>query len=188
MRGLGVDLSSTAAMRVCQPGPVAFHVAMTPGGRRKDSNRFGFANLGRPRRTSFRPRRRSASSIQESVISGASSRLEVRTELFRFALMTVPHADNPACGSSRRPHEHLQSSIEPSCRNVTGLSVIEAIIDPREMKPGEHFPDTTHVETPLLQRLETLRWVACDAHRLTVATFNRAVNPCDDRHAVLANG
>ena len=55
------------------------------------------------------------------------------------------------------------------------------------MKPGEHFPDTTHVETLLLQRLETLRWVACDAHRLTVATFNRAVNPCDDRHAVLAN-
>jgi len=36
-RALGVDFSSTSAIRVCQPGPVAFQLAITSGGNRSDS-------------------------------------------------------------------------------------------------------------------------------------------------------
>jgi hypothetical protein len=37
-------------MRVCHPGPVAFHRSITSGDNRSDNNFFGLANLGRPRR------------------------------------------------------------------------------------------------------------------------------------------
>ena len=162
-------------MRVCQPGPVAFQEAMTSGRSRRDNNFLGCANFGRPRRTTFRPRRRSASSIQDSVISGGSSLDEMRTESLRFALMTMPHADDPAGGPTRCPNEHHQSRIKPPCRDVTRLSVIETIIDSREMQPSEHFPGTAHVQAPHLQRLKPLGWVARDTHWLNVATFNHAV-------------
>ena len=50
--------------------------------------------------------------------------------------------------------------------------MIEAIVDSREMQPDEHFPSAAHVQGLLLQRLQPLRWVTGNAHRLTVATFN----------------
>ena len=36
------------AMRVCQPGPVAFHRSMTSKGRRMEMSLRGFAGRGRP--------------------------------------------------------------------------------------------------------------------------------------------
>jgi hypothetical protein len=54
-RDFGVDCSSTLAMRVCQPGPVAFQEAITWGGNRRDRSCRGCCSLGRPRRTSFLP-------------------------------------------------------------------------------------------------------------------------------------
>jgi hypothetical protein len=81
-------------MRVCHPGPVAFHPAITSGGRRSESSCLRLTVGGRPRRTSFVPRRKSAPTTHSFVISGASSRGAVSTERFRFALMTVPHAND----------------------------------------------------------------------------------------------
>ena len=98
------------------------------------------------------------------MISGASSLGEVRTEPFRFTLMTMPHADDPPSGPTRRPNEHHQSRIKPACRDVAGLTVIETIIDPCQMKPGEYLPRTAHVQAPLMQRLKPLCWVTGDAH------------------------
>ena len=106
-RNFGVDFSSTSAIRVCQPGPVAFQFAITSGGNRSDRSRRGCCNFGRPLRTSFVPRYISAPAIHSSVISGGSAKTaEVRPELFRFALMTMPHADNASGKSSRSPDEH----------------------------------------------------------------------------------
>ena len=109
-RDFGVDFSSTSAIRVCQPGPVAFQLAITSGGNRSDSSRRGCCNFGRPRRTSFSPRYKSAPAIHSSVISGGSLvTIEVRTEPFRFALMTMPHADDAPGRTARCPDEHNQS-------------------------------------------------------------------------------
>ena len=109
-RDFGVDFSSTSAIRVCQPGPVAFQLAITSGGSRSDRSRRGCCNFGRPLRTSFSPRYRSAPAIHSSVISGGSFVIdEVRTEPFRFALMTMPHADDAPGRTARCPDEHDQS-------------------------------------------------------------------------------
>jgi len=109
-RDLGVDFSSTSAIRVCQPGPVAFQLAITSGGNRSDSNLRGCCNFGRPRRTSFSPLYRSAPAIHSAVISGGSLvTTEVRTEPFRFALMTMPHADDAPGRTARCPGEHDQT-------------------------------------------------------------------------------
>ena len=51
----GLARSNTSAMRVCQPGPDAFQLAMTSGGKRIESSFLGFSSLGRPRRTSCLP-------------------------------------------------------------------------------------------------------------------------------------
>jgi hypothetical protein len=106
---LGVDFSSTSAILVCQPGPVAFQLAITSGGNRSDRSLRGCCNFGRPRRTSFSPRYRSAPAIHSSEISGGSLvTTEVRTEPFRFALMTMPHADDAPGRTARCPDEHNQ--------------------------------------------------------------------------------
>jgi hypothetical protein len=102
--------------------------------------------------------------------------LEIRPEVFRFALMTVPHADDSPGGPSRCPDEHHQTGIEPAGRDISGFAVVEAIVGPCKVQPGENFPSSAHVQAPLLQRLQSLRLVTGNAHLLTVATFNRAVN------------
>lgn len=38
LRALGADFSRASAMRVCQPGPVAFHRAMILAGKRNDKS------------------------------------------------------------------------------------------------------------------------------------------------------
>jgi len=55
------------------------------------------------------------------------------------------------------------------------------------MQPGEHFRSAAQVQAPLLQRLQPLRWVTGNAHRLTVATVNRFVKSRRCRLDVLAN-
>ena len=45
---------STSAIRVCQPGPVAFQFAITSGGSRSDRSLRGFCNFGRPPANEFR--------------------------------------------------------------------------------------------------------------------------------------
>jgi hypothetical protein len=55
------------------------------------------------------------------------------------------------------------------------------------MQAGEHFPSAAHVQAPLLQRLQPLRWITGNPHRLTVATFNCFVKSRRCHPAVLAN-
>jgi hypothetical protein len=151
-------------MRVCHPGPVAFHPAITSGGRRSESSCLGFAVGGRPRRTSFVPRRNSAPTIHSFVISGASSLGEELTERFRFALMAVPN-DSPG-RAAWRPNEYNQSCIEPADSSASGLAVIKAIVDTGEVIPDEDPFGSAHIEPPFLQRALTLRGIAGDAHTL----------------------
>jgi len=176
-RAFGVDFSSTSAILVCQPGPVAFQLAITSGGNRNDSSRRGCCDLGRPLRTSFSPRYMSAPAIHSSVISGGSlAGGEVRPEPFRFALMTMPHADDAPGRTSWRPDKHDQSRIEHPDRHKSRLTVVEAVIDAREVNAREDLLRPAHVETPLCQRALPLRRVTGDAHGLNVATIIQGVN------------
>ena len=151
---------------------------MTSGGNRNDSNARGFSNLGRPRRMSFCPCRRSASRTQDSVISGASSRSdeEVRTDFLRFSLMTMPHANDSSGSASRRPDENNQSGFEPADGNESWLTVVVTIVGTRQVGTRKHFLRSAHVQPSFPKRFFTLRPIAGDTHRLSVATNIGAVN------------
>src|SRR5579875_2546283 len=126
---------------------------MTLGGNRKDKSGRGLASLGRPRRTSFSPRYKSASEIQVSVISGGvSASCETGLELFRFALMAMPHTDDASCGAARRPCEHDKPGIDPPRRDEARLAVVLPIICASEVRPGKDFLCSSHVQTTFLQR------------------------------------
>jgi hypothetical protein len=137
---------------------------------------LGLSNLGRPLRTSLRPRRKSASAIQDSVISGASSLLEeVRTEPFRFALMTVPHTNDPPGGPTRCPDKYNQPQVKPTHSDVSWLSIIAPIINAGQVKSRKDFLGSAHVQPPRQQRVLPFPGVASNAHALIVATVNAGV-------------
>jgi hypothetical protein len=158
-------------MRVCQPGPVAFQRAMVCGGKRNESNCLGLASLGRPRRTSLSPSYMSAPAIQASVISGkASDSREEGTEFFRFAFMTVPHADDASCNAAWRPCENYKPRIEPTNGNESRLAVVFAVIRAGEMRSGKNLSSANQIQSALLQGPIALLGIAGDSHGLIVAT------------------
>ena len=123
---------------------------MVSGGSRNDSSFRAFGNFGRPLLTSFVPSYTSAPAIQASVISGGSEDLaEVRPEPFRFALMTMSHADDASGRSPRSPDKDDESGLEPTHRNEARLTVIFAIVNASEVEPRKHFVGATHIETPI---------------------------------------
>jgi len=138
---------------------------MTLVATRIDSSLLGSASFGRPRRMSLSPLRRSASATQRAVSSGASSVLEeIRPDLFRFAFMAMSHADDAACGASRRPHEGDPSVIEPADGHVSRLAVIEAVILPRQMPPREDLARAAHIQPTLGEDARTFSRITGHAH------------------------
>lgn len=166
----GAAFSSASAMRVCQPGPLAFQRAMTCGGTRNDSSCRGLASFGRPRRTSLSPWYKSAVAIQSSVISGGSASREMGAEFLRFVFMTVPHADDASCNAARRPCEYDQAAVQPAGRDVARLAVVTPIVCTREVWTREYFGRAPHVEATFPQCPLPLGLIAGDAHVLFVAT------------------
>ena len=95
----------------------------------------------------------------------------------------MPHADDAPGRPARCPDEHDQPRLKHPDRHEPGLTVIEAVIDAREMNAREDLLRPAHVETPLGQRARPLSRVTGDAHVLTVATLIPGVNLlCDKRY------
>jgi hypothetical protein len=163
-------------MRVCHPGPVAFHFSMVVGGSLKDKSLRGFSSGGRPLRTSFFPSYWSAPASHASVISGTSSVLgEIRADFFRFAFMAMPHADNAPGRTTWGPDKCNQSFVEPPDRHKSRLSIVVAVIYAREVTAGKDFTCAAHIQPAFQQRLPSLGRIAGDAHVITVATLNTGV-------------
>jgi hypothetical protein len=80
--------------------------------------------------------------------------------------MAMPHANDSSGSTTWRPNEYDQFRIEPAHRSESGLSVVKAIVDPREVIPGEDLFGPAHIESPLLQRALPLGGIASDAHDL----------------------
>jgi len=108
---------------------------MISGGSRSDRGLRAFANFGRPLRMSLVPSFRSAPEIQACVISGGSAVLaEVRPEPFRFAFMTVSHADDASGRPAGSPDKNDASSVEPTNRHETRLAAVAPIVNACEVK------------------------------------------------------
>jgi len=121
------------------------------------------------------------------ISGGVSASREIGLELFRFALMAMPHTDDASCDAARRPGEHDKPRIEPACCDEARLVVVLAIICTREVRPGKDFLCSAHVQTAFLQRPFAFCRVAGDPHGLTVATINGAVNKVATMLNLLAN-
>ena len=72
----------------------------------------------------------------------------------------MPHTNDSPSGPPCRPDEHYQPRIEPTDGDVSWLSVIESIVNPGQMEPGEDFLGSAHIETPLEQRTLPLYRIA----------------------------
>ena len=117
---------------------------------------------------SLAPSLRSAPEIQASVISGGSAVFaEVRPEPFRFAFMTVSHADDASGRPAGSPDKNDESSVEPTNRHETRLAVVAPIVNACEVKARKDLACTAHVGFPVLQRLGTFRRIAGDAQELS---------------------
>jgi hypothetical protein len=81
-------------------------------------------------------------------------------EPFRFALMTVPHTNDPPSGPTWCPDKHNQPRVEPTHGDVSWLSVVEPIIHAGQVKSREDFLCSAHVQPPGQQRAVPLRGFA----------------------------
>ena len=104
-----------AAMRVCQPGPVAFQRSITSSGRRMEISFRGFVERGRP--PFFTTARDKASSVSSGSSSYSCGRMECVSTLARsdfkvrrktdfLTMVSLSHAENMARSASRRITYH----------------------------------------------------------------------------------
>ncbi len=85
------------------------------------------------------------------MISGASSRSgEERPDFLRFALMTMPHADDASGCAARSPDEYDEPRIQPADCNVARLAIIPPVIFPGQVRSGKDLLGPAHIETPLI--------------------------------------
>jgi hypothetical protein len=78
--------------------------------------------------------------------------------------MAMPHADDPSGGTSRRPDQNDQSRIQPTGGNIPGFTIVDTVIDTREVKPREYFSGPAQIQPALPQDLLKLGRVAGNAH------------------------
>jgi hypothetical protein len=88
-------------------------------------------------------------------------------EPFRFAFMTMPHADDAPRLATGRPDKDHQPGIHPPCGDVPQLAIVQAIVDACQMQPGKHIRRAAHIKAALAQDLLTLCGVAGYAHGST---------------------
>src|SRR5579883_2145326 len=111
---------NASAIRVCHPGPVAFHRARVSGGRRKEMEVRALPDLGRPRgfnifvaaglpkisgRTSRALRaRRNVALVHTGFSRSALSELRVRFISFHLALVRFAKTDDVSPATARGKH------------------------------------------------------------------------------------
>jgi hypothetical protein len=93
-----------------------------------------------------------------------SGSLEVRAELFRFTLMTMPHADDAPSATPRGPSEYDKPIVEPPSGDEARLAIILTIVRASEVGAFKDLSSSLQVEATLIKRLLPLRRIACDSH------------------------
>ncbi len=133
-------------MRVCQPGPVAFHRAKVSGGRRREMDVRALPDFGRPRglsilaaaclpyisgNTSGALRARAkVSFVQTGFSRSARSGLRLRFIPLYLTFVGLPKADNMRLSRPRREHQHVQSLCnQPECLKSAFSVVLSSIRD-----------------------------------------------------------
>jgi hypothetical protein len=100
---------------------------------------------------------------------------EMRPEFFRFALMTVPHADNASGLAAGRPDKIHQPRIQPTDSDVPRLAIVEAVVRAGQVGTREDFRRSAHIKAAIPQGVLALCGIAGDTHGITVATIKGSV-------------
>ena len=178
----------TSAMRVCQPGPVAFHRASVSGGRRSEmalralslfgrpgrrSNLSAAAAPTRPGKTSLAGRARANCDLDHS---GFSRLAWVASDFFfiSFPLTTArpPQTDYVHRPGTRREHHCVQRPFdEPECLESSLAIVPAQILDDQGSGPVEKLDDLKGYAA-LAEISVALRGVEADvAHGLYICIY-----------------
>lgn len=193
-RRRGAAAASAAAMRVCQPGPLAFQRASVSGGMRRLIDTFASGDFGRPRGFN----RRSAASFPMSfgntsaagrarlksaaVHSGFSSSINSGLGLRFFitpylSVIGLAQADDVNPARAGRKHQHVQSVIDQAqCLKALFAIVPARVFLDQGAKPIEiHRPrerESTQGDIPrILGGIET------DVHGFNVYAYIRKCKP-----------
>jgi hypothetical protein len=175
-----------SAMRVCQPGPVAFHRSMTSTGSLIESSFRGFSDAGRP------PRLTSARASISSFSSGSSSYspffttcastrarsdCKERRDTGLFAFIDFPHAEYVTFRATRR----VSDDYHPPGQYAVANNSLFAVLLPNVLNlKGDALKNQLgirEVQTSFCQSLFALDRIEGDTHRVNVATKTSVHNP-----------
>jgi hypothetical protein len=141
-------------MRVCQPGPVAFHRAKVSGGTRSEIDVRALPDFGRPRGLSIfaavgapkisgrtsraRRAREKVSLVQAGFSRSARSGLRLRFIPSDLAFVGPAKTDDVCTTGVRRKHEHGQPLADTAQRLESTLAVVlPRIVDDQCAVPFE---------------------------------------------------
>ncbi len=166
-------------MRVCQPGPVAFHRSITSLGRRSDINLRGFGESGLPPLLTF------ARASMSSVSSGSSSYsfafttcastrarsdFKERRDASLFAFIGFPHAENVTIRATRRVAQDNQPLFQQAIANNSLLTVVPSCVFNLKCDTSEDQLSICEVQPTFSQCYCALGRIEGDCHAVIVAT------------------
>ena len=166
---------SRSAMRVCQPGPLAFQRSRTSSGRRIVINLRGLVERGRPpffttaRDKAFEES--SGSSLYScGRIACASTRprsdFKVRRETGLFTIIRLSHAEYVAHSTTRCVADYDEAPSELAVADDSRLAVVPSRIFDLDGGAFEYHRRVLEVESAIGKSLGALRWIVGDTHQL----------------------
>jgi hypothetical protein len=160
-------------MRVCQPGPVAFHRAITSAGNRRDINLRGFGDTGLPpllilARLNIFSVNSGNSLYSRALITWASTRarsdFKGRRDAPLFAFIGFPHAKNMTPRIAWRVTDYYHSAFQiPEANHASFPMVLTSILN-IQSHAGENLGGIFEVQPTIGQRLVPLRRIEGDLH------------------------
>jgi len=134
-------------MRVCHPGPVAFHRAKVSGGSRRLMATFESGDFGRPRGLSIAAAVRAPNILGSTSFAGRASAIMAVVHSgfvlwvffagfdgffisIHLALVGFTQTDHPGLAIARRKYNAMQPAFDEAKHAITPLSVVFAPIFP----------------------------------------------------------
>jgi hypothetical protein len=172
-------LAKRSTIRVCQPGPVARHSAITSGGKRKLINWRGFATRGLP--PLLTTARASISSVSSGnslyscgLIGCASTRAksepEVRREAILFTFIGLSHAEHVANRPTRRVPDDNHPAFQHAKADDSKFAVVLAPVFHLNCRSVEDDQGVFKVQAAFSESLLSLGLVVGQAHQDIVYT------------------
>jgi hypothetical protein len=167
-------------MRVCHPGPVAFHFSIISGAKRNVINCLGFASFGRPpllitplaKASSVNSGKSSYSSAWITCESIAARRLfkEGLDTLF-FTVICLSHTEYMTVFASRRITNYNHPILKKTITNHSALTILFSKIVKLEGRALKHYGAVFEVQLPFFKRREPFTWIKFNFHTVIVATL-----------------